>query len=62
MVKLLSYDFEIEYKPSRSNFMADVLSQHDEEGEVVAGLKSQWTNWSLIQQVVENDLTLAVTI
>lgn len=42
--------------------MAHVLSQHDDEGEEVACLKSQWANWSPILQVVKNDLTLAVII
>jgi hypothetical protein len=36
--KLIGFDFRVEYRPRKSNFMADALSHHDtaEDGEVVA--------------------------
>ena len=59
LIKLMGFDFAIEYNLGRSNLVADALSRvHHEVIELGSLLSSNGIDWELLQEEVNKDSTL----
>ena len=59
LMKLMGFDFSIEYNPSKNNLVADALSRVTHNGiELGALLSSQEIDWYMLQEEVNKDVTL----
>ena len=55
VAKLLDYDFEIFYKPGKTNCAADTLCRKSKNIEFVGVSMLHWLDWEAIEQVVHKD-------
>ena len=58
VTKLLGYDFEIFYKPGKTNTATDALSRKTENMELAVVSIPHWLDWEAIELVVREDPTL----
>ncbi|KAL1199503.1 hypothetical protein V5N11_008723 [Cardamine amara subsp. amara] len=55
VAKLLSYDFDVEYKTGASNRVADALSRRDDVSDFCALSIPVWLEWDALEQSVAED-------